>query len=348
MNRKFAINLIVMSLCLMNLTAKNAETSSDSLTVAEMKTMFYQHYENGVSPPSLDDYDLLKWSIHSKDPMNFCYLVNNEILKKPKGIQLPTSEYVFYGDTLCWVKPRQAVEFKQLVQKLQNKYGKIYVNDTLTLIPAKWMTGKIEFLSGYPEEYATTYFSTMAYKKNIDHGIISGSDMSMNYISMDLGSSKLAKDVSFIVKGNNGYSLNNIKGVSNITLVDRFNIPKEEIVRNRKLGAKKLFILFARDINRICPPAPKDYDYANPKIYSLLLYFDAQRYVHVEVLLPRQTDEKDQFMLSNLRKAIESQPAGLFESHFTIDGKIFPGLYIKAYYGGLGWNFFDYRALDEE
>ena len=348
MNKTFIFSFIALSFYMTSLAANTTLLQHDSLSVEEMKTMFYQHYENGVSPPSLDDYDLLKWSINSKDPMNFCYLVNNEILKKPKGIQLPTSEYVFYGDTLCWVKPRQAVEFKQLVQKLQNKYGKIYVNDTLTLIPAKWMTGKIEFLSGYPEEYATTYFSTMAYKKNIDHGIISGSDMNMNYISMDLGSSKLGKDVSFIVKGNNGYSLNSIKGVSNITLVDRFNIPKEEIVRNRKLGAKKLFILFARDINRICTPAPKDYDYANPKIYSLLLYFDAQRYVHVEVLLPRQTDEKDQFMLSNLRKAIESQPAGLFNSRFTIDGKIFPGLYIKAYYGGLGWNFFDYRAIDEE
>ena len=344
MNRKFAINLIVMSLCLMNLTAKNAETSSDSLTVAEMKTMFYQHYENGVSPRSLDNYDLLKWDIHSKDPMYFCYLVNNKILKKPKGIELPTSEYVLQEDTLCWVKPRQQLElkqFKKLVQKLQNKYGKIPINDTLTLIPAKWMTGQIEFLSWYPEEYATTYFSRRAFRRNVINGVIKEN----SGIGIDLGIGKLEMDVRFIVRASNGYHSN---GKHIYIISDKFNIPKEKIVQEQKRKNKQLLILFARDINRICTPAPKDYDYAHPKIYSLLLYFDAQRYVHVEVLLPKQTDEKDQFMLSNLRKAIESQPAGLFESHFTIDGKIFPGLYIKAYYGGLRWNFFDYRALDEE
>lgn len=344
MNRKFAINLVVMSLCLMNLTAEATETSSDSLTVAEMKTMFYQHYENGVSPQSLDNYDLLKWSINSKDSINFCYLVNNVILKKPKGIQLPTSEYVLQEDTLCWVKPRQQLElkqFKKLVQELQNKYGKILVNDTLTLIPAKWMTGQIEFLSWYPEEYATTYFSRRAFRRNVINGVIKEN----SGIGMDLGIGKLEMDVRFIVRGSNDYHSN---GKHIYIISDKFNIPKEKIVQEQKRKNKQLLILFARDINRICTPAPKDYDYANPKIYSLLLYFDAQRYVHVEVLLPKQTDEKDQFMLSNLRKAIESQPAGLFESHFTIDGKIFPGLYIKAYYGGLRWNFFDYRALDEE
>ena len=48
MNKKLTINLIVMLLCMMCLTTKAATVSSDSLTVDEMKAMFYQRYENGV------------------------------------------------------------------------------------------------------------------------------------------------------------------------------------------------------------------------------------------------------------------------------------------------------------
>jgi len=109
-----------------------------------------------------------------------------------------------------------------------------------------------------------------------------------------------------------------------------------------------MFTLFGRDLNRVCTKAPKDYDYRHPKCYSLLFYFDSQQHVHVEVLLPKQLDDMDRLLLSNLQKAVESQPAKLFESHFTIDGKIFPGLYVKASYAGRGWNLFDYRTLDEK
>ena len=129
MNNKLTINLVVMLLCMTCLTIKAATAPSDSVTVDEMTAMFYQHYINGMRPKSLDEYDLLKWNMHSKDSMYFCYLVNNEMLKNPKGIKLPVSEYVFYGDTLCWVKPRQGMpvkEFEQLVQKLQKKYGRIH------------------------------------------------------------------------------------------------------------------------------------------------------------------------------------------------------------------------------
>jgi hypothetical protein len=107
-------------------------------------------------------------------------------------------------------------------------------------------------------------------------------------------------------------------------------------------------MLFARDLNHVCCNAPEGYDYGHLKCYSLLFYFDAQQRVHVEVLLPKQLDEMDRFLLSDLQKAVESQPAELFGSHFTIDGKIFPGLYVKATYGGFKWNLFDYRTIEEK
>jgi hypothetical protein len=341
---KETINLIVMLLGMMCLTTKAATASSDSLTVDEMKAMFYQRYINGVRPKSLDEYDLLKRDTHTKDSMYFCYLVNNEVLKNPKGIRLPVSEYVFYRDTLCWVKPRQGMpgkEFEQLAQKLQKKYGRIHVNDTLTVVPAKWMTGSITFISDFPEEYATTVFSSMAYRKEVINGVVKD----YNDISMDLGHSQLQMELGFIVRGDNGYTPN---GGHMIRFYDRFNIPREKVMSGRRLNYKRLLMLFARDLNHVCCNAPEGYDYGHLKCYSLLFYFDAQQRVHVEVLLPKQLDEMDRFLLSDLQKAVESQPAELFGSHFTIDGKIFPGLYVKATYGGFKWNLFDYRTIEEK
>ena len=342
---KETINLIVMLLGMMCLTTKAATASSDSLTVDEMKAMFYQRYINGVRPKSLDEYDLLKRDTHTKDSMYFCYLVNNEVLKNPKGIRLPVSEYVFYRDTLCWVKPRQGMpgkEFEQLAQKLQKKYGRIHVNDTLTVVPAKWMTGSITFISDFPEEYATTVFSSMAYRKEVINGVVKD----YNYIGMDLGNRELFRELHFIVRGNDGYYPN--KSRIMVHIEEKFNTPREIIMSERQLTYKRLFVLFGRDLNRACLKKPEDYGFSQPKFYSLLFYFDAQQRVHVEVLLPKQLDEMDRLLLTDLQKAVESQPAKLFGSHFTIDGKIFPGLYVNARYAQHGWNLIEYRALEEK
>ena len=221
MNRIFTFSFIALSFYMTSLAANTTLIQHDSLSVAEMKTMFYQRYENGIRPKSLDEYDLLKWNTHTKDSMYFCYLVNNEVLKNPKSIRLPVSEYVLYGDTLCWVKPRQGMpdkEFEQLVQKLQKKYSRIHVNDTLTVVPAKWMTGSITFISYFPEEYATTVFSSMAYKKEVVKD--------NNNIRMDLGYSQLQMDANDISKGNNGYT---VEGFHNFSWADIFNVPRKKL-----------------------------------------------------------------------------------------------------------------------
>ena len=66
--------------------------------------------------------------------------------------------------------------------------------------------------------------------------------------------------------------------------------------------------------------------------FSLLCYIQNDGLLRISPLLPEQLSSDQQELIKQLQQAIHSLPAWSFDYLYTIDGRIFPGRYLKAYY----------------
>lgn len=75
--------------------------------------------------------------------------------------------------------------------------------------------------------------------------------------------------------------------------------------------------------------------------YALLVYMDEKGYSHLHLLASLQG--KPGYEIKELKKTIRALPRRAFTMLWTMDGRAFPGRYLKAWYHPQkGWRFADY------
>lgn len=327
----------LITLCILAFTL-TAKAEVDSVSVREMKVMFYEHYLKGLQPDTLFDRDIIQLDEPFTYPNN--YVLNGTLLRKAGDIKLPPSKYLLYSNNrdttaterLYWIGFRHEDKVKnaaKLKSKLIHQFGSVKVKDSINVVPATWVTGKICGLY-FPFNYGMTSVSYNVWAQKINQGIAKKRTYPYEEV-IDLGKSSLKNDAVRIVRGDDN---------PHFSVIHLDGGPRSKIGRYRQARtmSNRELILFAKDVSRLCTPQSN-----SDTEYSLLFYFDAHRKVHVEVLLPQKLSDAEKKRISELTKAIDQQPPQLFRSSFTIDGRVFPGIYVKASDTKNGWFFRDYR-----
>lgn len=317
----------------------SGQAKVDSVSVCEMKQMFYDHYQNHVISDSLLDKHMIlnRGYITGKMYEDFDnYVVPNKLLTNAGKIELPPSNFVIYQQNgsddytyFYWAGFRNSEQVQnaaKLKSDLFKHFGRFDINNTLTVVHATWIPGRIYVLTD-PFQYGTTYVSYHMRSIRFEDGCVM---QLRDSDSIVLGSSSLEKEAEYLVDGT--YFM---------ARQEEF-MTREERQRDDEWHSYRALCLFGRDVTRLCTPQSN----SNTQ-YSLLFYFDAHRKVHVEVLLPQRLNDVDKEQISQLTNAVALQPPKLFGSSFTIDGRVFPGIYVKAAYKKNGWIFRDYRFEKE-
>lgn len=107
------------------------------------------------------------------------------------------------------------------------------------------------------------------------------------------------------------------------------------------------YIYFSHDVNRSWreqTPKKQTNHLKFMETFSLLCYIQDDGLLRISPLLPEQLSSDQQELIKQLQQAIHSLPAWSFDYLYTIDGRIFPRRYLKAYYRSdeNRWHFTDY------
>lgn len=95
------------------------------------------------------------------------------------------------------------------------------------------------------------------------------------------------------------------------------------------------YIYFSHDVNRSWreqTPKKQTNHLKFMETFSLLCYIQNDGLLRISPLLPEQLSSDQQELIKQLQQAIHSLPAWSFDYLYTIDERIFPGRYLKAYY----------------
>ena len=312
----------------------NINAWPDSVSVTEMKSQFYEFIERHDT--ALDDrfHRILEAGLDGTYLNNRHLFIERNSYKKDS---LPPSVFLNYQNAVrpeCvyWMRWRDTTTVKDVTKqkKLLERANDVFsVHDTVKLIPAKWISGQY-FTLKYPFHYGTTIVS----KQPVLYQIKKGVRKDVRFIR--LGDSELSSTVSRLRKA---YFYGNPD--LGIERKDGKEISHEEWMKKEERESLASLTLFARDVMRLC----REEREAPRSEFSLLFHYDSQRRLHVDVLLPKELNEEEQRRIDELQRAVALQPPGLFSSFFTIDGRVFPGMYVKATYERGRWRFEDYRFL---
>ena len=226
-----------------------------------------------------------------------------------------SSTYVLYGDhantkdayQLFWQKEKNAKQNDAAGEFLAKKYGQLNLGDTLCLVPARWVNGTF-----YVLEYSFDYFGMVLSSDPCVYSFQKG--VEKRYRKIDLGKSELKTRVRRLE--------NKSKKTNPQIAIVVMDAPPLKVAAYRQKAwqvSQASLSLFSSDVMRLC----REEREAPRSEFSLLFHYDSQRRLHVDV-----------------------QPPGLFSSFFTIDGRVFPGMYVKATYERGRWRFEDYRFLN--
>ena len=288
----------------------------DSLTVNEMKECFYSSTRKWTQPVIPENIDVLV----EKNGKTIHYLSHTDFLKKADGNDLPPSRYAIRKDNnekyhLYWVGLRNHNTKKEneLKAKLKKKFGNFYLDNETEAIPAKWATGECHLLS---DETLFKLLSVLASYRVSTYKFKNGYMLPLSKdVHSPLGKPQLEIDANFI------------SGGGRIPVkVDAKPRDKQMILKDYNKAMKRAVKLFEWSINR-------DYVYdrsTSSSEYTILIHFDSKRNLHMVPLLPENLNETDRQLLKQLDNIIKKQRDGYFQAYYTIDGKIFPGIYLKA------------------
>lgn len=288
----------------------------DSLTVNEMKECFYGSTRKWAQPVIPENIDVLV----EKNGKTIHYLSHTDFLKKADGNDLPPSRYAIRKDNnekyhLYWVGLRNHNTKKEneLKAKLKKKFGNFYLDNETEAIPAKWATGECHLLS---DETLFKLLSVLASYRVSTYKFKNGYMLPLSKdVHSPLGKPQLEIDANFI------------SGGGRIPVkVDAKPRDKQMILKDYNKAMKRAVKLFEWSINR-------DYVYdrsTSSSEYTILIHFDSKRNLHMVPLLPENLNETDRQLLKQLDNIIKKQRDGYFQAYYTIDGKIFPGIYLKA------------------
>ena len=106
-------------------------------------------------------------------------------------------------------------------------------------------------------------------------------------------------------------------------------------------------VFFTHDVNRLWRERKSGESVAGEKRFvgfSLLLQIQKDGKLKVRALKPEKLSGSQQKLLGELQQVLDDIPAWSFDYLYTLDGKIFPGRYLKATYSPQSskWFFVDY------
>ena len=334
---KFIKNSLIIMAFLTHIAMQGETIPFDSVSVEEMRQIFYGSERNCEHPQSLNRFS--RYLLGGK------FTDNNDVIADVCGV-LPykkypmpvSSTYVLYGDhantkdayQLFWQKEKNAKQNDAAGEFLAKKYGQLNLGDTLCLVPARWVNGTF-----YVLEYSFDYFGMVLSSDPCVYSFQKG--VEKRYRKIDLGKSELKTRVRRLE--------NKSKKTNPQIAIVVMDAPPLKVAAYRQKAwqvSQASLSLFSSDVMRLC----REEREAPRSEFSLLFHYDSQRRLHVVVLLPKELNEEERRRMDELQRAVALQPPGLFSSFFTIDGRVFPGMYVKATYERGRWRFEDYRFLN--
>lgn len=294
-----------------------------SFSYKELIDGFFAQYVNRESHASLDSMDILIWDAKDaistkRDSSNF-YLCPNPDLHKVGDITLPTSTFVYIDEkdeqghemhVLYWMSPRQQTEkYKKIKKILCSRYGCITLNDSSTLIPAKWYSGKMDFLES-PFLYGNQFVSKRLNSVTLKNGIYSSEDNTQP---------------AFYSQWKTGGDLQHTISMIESIQENGRRISGEPI--NKSSEREKMLYLFGREVSLHIDFSFFEKNYRS-KEYTVMLRLDETLKAHLYVLLPKDLTTEDRFLLTAVSMAVELQPAGIFSGYWCSRG-LYPAIFLK-------------------
>ncbi len=298
---------------------------NSSFSYEELIDGFYAQYVNKDSRASLDSMDMLLWeskeSVGVKRDSSKYYLCPNSELHKAGDITLPASTFAYITEkdekgcethTLYWFGPRQGADTnscRRLRKALRKMYGCLTLNDTIVLIPAKWYSGKLNFLES-PFLYGNQFVSKRLNSVTLTNGKFFSKDNSQPAFSSQW---KTGGDLQFTISG-----IESIQGNGR-------RISGEPL--NKPLERERALYLFSKEVSRYIDFSFFEKDYCS-KEYTVMLRLDETLKAHLYVLLPKELTTEDRFLLTTVSMAVEQQPAGTFSGYWCSRG-LYPAIFLK-------------------
>lgn len=332
---KFIKNSLFVMAFLSHIAMQGGTIPFDSVSVEEMHQIFYCSGKLCGHSQKINRFS--RYLIGGKFTEGSDVIADISGVLFHKKASLPVSRYVLYGDHantkdayhLFWQK-ENLNQCDAVGEFLAKKYGLLNLGDTMCLVPARWVNGTF-----YVLKYPFDYFGMILSSEPCAYSFRKGVEKRFQRIS--LGKPELQTRV----KRQENESKKTNPQVA-IVVMDA-SPPNLVVYRQEAWKVSQASLsLFAHDVMRLC----REERDAPRSEFSLLFHYDSQRRLYVDVLLPKELNEEQQRLMGELQRAVSLQPPGLFSSFFTIDGRVFPGMYIKATYERGCWRFEDYRFLE--
>ena len=334
---KFIENSLIIMAFLTHIAMQGGTIPFDSVNVEEMSRIFYDSDKHCGLPQNLNRF--CRYLIGGKFTESSDVIADVSGVLSHKKCPLSVSKYVLYGDHantkdtyhLFWQKEKNSNRSDAIGELLKKKYGLLNLGDTMCLVPARWINGTFYVLH-YPFDYFGMILSSEPSAYTFRKGV------EKKHQRIYLGKSELQVTV-ITLKNALNYSNPNVSTVA----IDATPLNAAAYRQKALQISQASLSLFARDVMWLC----REEREAPKSEFSLLFHYDSQRRLYVDVLLPKELNEEERRRMDELQRAVALQPSGLFSSFFTIDGRVFPGMYVKATYERGRWRFEDYRFLNE-
>lgn len=312
--------------------------AQDSPSLDELRKGFVLQYNQHSANPDMKSYDrvigdsrILTGFLPDE---RYSYMDVNPKLRRAGKIQIPPSLYLIEprksdSDEIVsdfyWIGLRDSmtVAEKKLRERLIKKYGCVMLEDSIPAVPVKWFNGRIRVTS-MPDRYGDFLVSTL----QLEHSVNNACIVSKDFKAKSILTSSLKTDIAAINRNSSG------------VVFHTTNPQYREGLRNTSLN------LLARDLSRTLQKGGN----INSREYHtipIIITTDAQQKSHIEAVFPDSLQGEDSIRFSELQRAMELQPAGILSCAWTVGGRWFNALFIKAtFYESSGrWIFDEYPRV---
>ncbi|MGI6218538.1 MAG: DUF5030 domain-containing protein [Bacteroidaceae bacterium] len=322
---------------------------TEAVSVEEMAAGFRTQYVENAAFADTSRYDILyfgrrhssRFTLYGADSDYTRGYCDQPALRRAGDIALPPSEYLWVTEStdstdtpeaprhqgkLYWLRPRNArptAENEALHRRLAQAFGSETLGDSLKAVPARWFTGELEGIGTPCYIYGNRLVSTRSFRGKVQKGQTEARGKCFGTEYMPQGS--LAAEAEYVRLGS-------------------LAVPPPEQGRwsqvpAARLEAKAVVLLFVKlndELRRTGKAQVWEERDEGAGWFDLLLYMDEGRKAHLHVLTPDTLDERQQQTIDELRAALAAQPAGLLRECRAIDGRRFPGYYLRAAHGRNG------------
>lgn len=357
-------------------TSVPVRAQSEAVSIEEMAAGFRQQYietekyqkPNGVTAtrpihsPDTARYERIYFGyrtkehvlIYGRDSNAGRVYIDVPALRQTAVGELPPSEYLWvveeivehlsptsnrYRGTLYWFCRRgtwQTPKGDSLLHRLAAAYGTEDLCEGLVGVPVRWFTGEVVGIGSPCYLYGNHLVSTRLFRGRVKEG---RAEARGKYFGMDyMPQGSLAAETEYVRLGS--------------LAVRPPEAGRASQAPTARWEAKSVVLLAVKLNDQLRREGHYEPDWKAKGLkgthYDLLLYMDDKRKAHLHVLAPDTLSETQQNDIKMLNHALQDQPPGILRECWNIDGRRFPGYYLRAYHRADGlWQLDDYGQRDE-